>query len=111
MNFQLVHGRLGKDAEVFGEADKPIVKFSVATSEYIGKDRDGKAQYSETEWTDVICLGFIGKKARDLGLQKGDSVVVWGQKNTRVNEKDGKKYYNTNLKADMVVLEYVPEKQ
>ena len=58
-----------------------------------------------------MCLGFVGKKARDLGLRKGDSVVVWGQKQTRKTERDGKSYTNVSLKADMVVLEYVQEKQ
>jgi hypothetical protein len=58
-----------------------------------------------------VCLGFIGKKARDLQLRKGDSVVAWGQKQTRKNEKGDKSYTNVSLKADMVVLEYVPEKQ
>jgi single-stranded DNA-binding protein len=110
-NFQFVHGRLGKDAETFGDPEKPMVKFSVATSEYIGKGPDGKAQYSDTEWSDVLCFGFVAKKAAGLQLQKGDSVVAWGTRQARKRTgNDGKEYSNSAIKADMVVLEYVPEK-
>lgn len=111
MNFQLVHGRLGKDMQVFGDQDKPVVKFLVATSEYIGKDRDGKSQYSDTEWTDVVCFGFVAKKVIDLDLKKGDSVVAWGTRQAKKRSgTDGREYNNSSIKADMVVLEYVPEK-
>lgn len=110
MNFQMVHGRLGKDMETFGSDEKPMVKFSVATSEYMGKDQNGKAQYTDTEWTDVFCMGFTAKKAIDLQLKKGDTVVAWGTRQAREREKDGKTYKNSSIKADMIVLEYVPEK-
>ena len=110
MNFQIVHGRLGKDMETFGD-DKPVVKFSVATSEYIGKGSDGKAQYSDTEWTDVVCFGFVAQKAINLQLKKGDSVVAWGTRQARKRTGgDGREYNNSSIRADMVVLEHLPEK-
>lgn len=109
MNFQMVYGRLGKDAETFGTDEKPVVKFSVATSEYMGS-KDGKAQYTDTEWTEVVCFGFCARKALKLGLKKGESVVVWGSRQARKRTgSDGREHTNSSIVADGIVLEQLPE--
>ena len=112
INFNVRFGRLGKDAEIFGSEEKPIVVFSIATSEYIGT-KDGKPQYTETEWTDVKCFGPAAKKAVRLQLRKGDNVVVFGTIITESwKSKDGSDRSKKVLKAfkyDDIVLELIPQ--
>jgi single-strand DNA-binding protein len=114
MNQVIIYGRLGKDAEVrYTNNGKPVVSFSVATSEYMGKDDQGNAKFSDTEWHDIECLGFAGVKAEGLELRKSDSVVVIGQSVTDKWEKDGKKYFRKKVKCfrkDQIILEYIPAK-
>jgi single-stranded DNA-binding protein len=79
-------GRLTRDAEfkmVGADGNKPMTKFSIAAGDKI--------------FTNVVCWGHQATYAE--GLEKGDSVAVFGIEDSRTYE--GKTY--TDVVADLVV--------
>ena len=70
-------GRLGKDAEVRGSADKPIVAFSLAvTTPMGGGERD-------TQWFSCAAFGSTAKFLSSVLPKKGQLVLVEGKMKLR----------------------------
>jgi single-strand DNA-binding protein len=70
-------GRLGKDAEVRGSADKPIVAFSLAvTTPMGGGERD-------TQWFSCAAFGSTAKFLSGVLPKKGQLVLVEGKMKMR----------------------------
>jgi len=93
MNKIILLGRLGKDAETFtfDNGDK-ISKFSLATSES-WKDKQSGEWKDHTEWHSIVVRG-------ERSYSKGELVLVEGKIRYKTYEKDGKKTYFTEVKAD-----------
>src|SRR6266568_2863651 len=89
LNRYEIIGNAGKDPECISTSGgKTIAKLSIATSEYAGKDADGKAKY-ESEWHEVKVFGPSADYVKN-NIKKGDTVFVSGRfKKETWDKKDG----------------------
>lgn len=102
MNYQIICGNLGADAEFKNEQGHEFVKFNVAdTRKWTGSDN---VEHEETTW--VSCI--INGKAENLMpyLKKGVKVLVMGQSSVRVysSEKFRRMVAGINLRVDRLEL-------
>ena len=90
----LLHGNIGRDAELVKFGEREQVKFTLACTE-------GKGERKVTTWYDVLSYAT----AIQPYLLKGKDVVVTGRLSVRTSQgKDGKTYTNLNVYADGVEL-------
>lgn len=93
MNFSVVIGHLGADAETRQTSTSSVVNFTVAS----------KRKHKDKEYTDWTRVTSWGNSC--TSLCKGELVIVMGRMQTRSWEsKDGKKNYVTELIAEEVGL-------
>lgn len=93
-------GNLGKDPETrTKEADRPVVVFSVATSER-WTDRGG-AKQEVTDWHNVVVFGKLAEVCAKH-LKKGAHVQVVGKLRVRKYEKDGENRTSTSIHASQI---------
>lgn len=102
MNYQIICGNLGADAEYKCESGHEFVKFNVADSRR-WTDAEGK-EHDETTWVSCILNG----KAENLMpyLKKGQKVLCMGTSSTRVysSEKFRRMVAGINLRVDRIEL-------
>ena len=96
-NRVIIQGNVGKDPDVktFANGGK-IANFSIATSES-WKDKTTGEKKEKTHWHNISVknphiIGVVENYVR-----KGSSVLVEGQLETRMWEKDGVKHYSTEV--------------
>ena len=97
MNQVQMTGRLTKDPEIkYTPSQTAYANFCIAISR--GKDKEGN------ELTDFPNITAFGKTAElvEKYCKKGMMVGITGSVRTGSYEKDGKKYYTTNIIADRV---------
>lgn len=111
MNIVILHGRLGKDAELnYTPEGKPVVEFSVATNENIRNKTTGETS-KHTEW--FVC-NWWGKTAESQAdfLKKGTEVVIEGKQRTQKWEKDGQQREKKTVMCKTVrFFNSMPKKQ
>lgn len=99
MNQVNLIGRLTKDIELRYTSDtqKAVAKFSIAIDR--GKDKDGNDRGA-----DFPSVTVFGKTAENCEkfLKKGSQIAIQGRLQTGSYDKDGKKYYTTDVIADRV---------
>ena len=111
VNKVILIGNLGRDPEVRHTNDgKPIVNFSIATSE-TWRDRSSGERRERTEWHRVVVfnekLGEIAQKY----LQKGSKVYIEGALRTRKwTDQSGVEKYSTevvleNFRGELTMLD------
>ena len=95
MNKCILIGRLGKDAEVRGSADKPIIAFSLAVSTPMpGGERD-------TQWFSCAAFGPTAKFLSGVMPKKGQLVSIEGKmKNREYTDKNGIKHTSMDIVID-----------
>jgi single-strand DNA-binding protein len=91
-------GNLGKDPEVRHTSDgRPIVSFSVATSES-WRDKATGERKEKTEWHNVVIFNEGLCKVAEQYLKKGSKCYVEGAMKTRKwQDKDGNDRYSTEV--------------
>lgn len=97
MNRVELIGRITKDAELrYTASNTAVSKFTLAITRQ--KNNDG------TEETDFIPCTAFGKRAELIGkyCKKGDQMAIEGNIRTGSYEKEGKKYYTTEVYIDNV---------
>jgi single-strand DNA-binding protein len=102
VNKVIVLGNLGKDPQLrYTQAGKPVVSFSVATSERFG----GPEAQERTEWHNVVAWDKLAELSSKL-LSKGSKVYVEGRLQTReYTDKEGQRRFTTEIVArEMVFL-------
>lgn len=101
LNKVMLIGNLGNDPDLrFTQGGSAVANFNLATNEK-WTDKSGQAQ-EKTEWHRIVVWG---KQAENCGkfLKKGRSIYIEGRLQTREwEDKDGKKRYTTEIKADNV---------
>ena len=88
MNKVILTGRLTKDAEVrYSQNQTAVARFNLATP----RMKQGEADFPQ-------CVAF-GKTAEliEKYVRKGNRIGIEGRLYTGSYEKDGKKYYSTNV--------------
>lgn len=96
-NTVFLRGRLVRDPEMqYTPSGNALTKFTVAVDRYQGKDKE-KA-------TDFIRVTTWGNTAEYVGkyIEKGDLVHLGGYIQTGSFEKDGQKYFTTDVVANEV---------
>ncbi|MCU0440411.1 MAG: single-stranded DNA-binding protein [Raineya sp.] len=109
MNVVILSGNLGKDAEIFNaNTGSSVIKLSLATSKYVGKDENGISKY-KTTWHPVE-MWHKTETANKLvdQLKKGTFVSIQGEMNESKNEKDGKTFYKYYVKAEHIEIRHNP---
>lgn len=94
MNCVNLIGNLTKDPEIFytsGNEPTAVCAFTIA----INRLKDG------ADFPRVVCFGKTAENC-DRYLEKGRKVGVTGRLQTSSYDKDGKKYYKTEVIADRV---------
>lgn len=95
-------GNAGKDAELnFTPSGKTVAKFSLAVSEYAGKDSKGQAQYT-TQWFNIVAWNGLAE-AVDKLVTKGSTFFVSGRLVVRqYDAKGGGKAVSVDVIANSV---------
>ena len=103
VNKVILVGNLGQDTELrYTPNGQAVCKLRLATTE-VWNDKSGQKQ-EKTEWHSI---DVWGKQAESLHeyLVKGKQIYVEGRLQTRKwTDKEGKDRYNTEVRADRVVL-------
>ena len=94
MNFVMLVGRLGNAPEVKNFENGKVANFSLATNAN-DKDKAGKL-VEKTDWHKVVANGKLAEIAEKY-LKKGDLISLQGKLQTREYEKDGHKFYITEV--------------
>jgi single-strand DNA-binding protein len=103
VNLVILFGNLGADPELrYAKDGQPILSLRLATRDgYLDK---ANVWQEQTEWHNVV---VFGKRAEPLAklLRKGSTILVHGKLKTRSwDDKDGKKHYATEVRADNIEL-------
>jgi single-strand DNA-binding protein len=103
VNKAILVGNLGRDAELrYTSGGTPVASVRIATTERY-TDRDGQKK-EDTQWHDVVIWGKTAEALHEY-LVKGKQIYVEGRLQTRKwTDKEGKDRYNTEVRADRVVL-------
>lgn len=103
VNKAILIGNLGKDAELrYTASGTPVASCRIATTERYN-DRDGNKK-EDTQWHDIVIWGKTAEAIHTY-LVKGKQIYVEGRLQTRKwTDKEGKDRYNTEVRADRVVL-------
>jgi len=97
-----VVGYAGKDASMsFTQDGSACTTFSVAVSDYAGKDKEGKAKYRST-WFNVVVWNKLAEIANEL-VHKGGLYLVEGRLSIQEYEdREGNKRTSVRLVATEV---------
>ncbi len=103
VNKAILIGNLGRDAELrYTSGGAPVASVRIATTERF-TDREGQKR-EDTQWHDVVIWGKTAEALHEY-LVKGKQIYVEGRIQTRKwTDKEGKDRYNTEVRADRVVL-------
>ena len=98
INKVIIVGNLGRDPEIRYMSDgTAVTNFSVATTE-TWKDKQSGEKREKTEWHRIVAWRQLGEICGKY-LAKGRQVYVEGKLKTRSWEKDGHKFYITEVVA------------
>jgi len=97
-NKAILMGRLAKDPEFIQvSSDKNIAKFTLAVDRKYQKQGEDK----QTDFLNIISFGKTAEFVKKYFV-KGQLALVSGSIQTRSWEKDGEKYYSTDIIAEEV---------
>lgn len=98
MNTVQLTGRLTKDPDVrYTPQGTGVARFSIAINR--GKDKDGKDL--GVDYPTIVCFGKTAEIVEKY-VKKGMMVGITGKLTTSSYEKDGKKFYSTDVTASRV---------
>ena len=103
VNKVILVGNLGRDAEIrYTSGGTAVATLSLATTD-IWIDKGGQRQ-EKTEWHRIVLWGKTAETLQEY-LLKGRQIYIEGRLQTRQwDDRDGKKRYTTETRADRVVL-------
>jgi len=96
VNKVILIGHLGNDVEIkYTQTGDSVCNFSLATNEF-GKDKEKRV-----EWHRIVAWGKLAEFCSQY-LEKGKQVYLEGRLQTRSWEKEGKKFYTTEIFASTI---------
>ncbi len=100
VNKVILLGHLGGDPELrYTGSGKAVAGFTVATSEYAGRDRE-----PQTEWHRIVVWDKLAELCNQY-LHKGRQVYIEGRLQTRSwEDRNGQKRYTTEIVAQQVIF-------
>jgi single-strand DNA-binding protein len=96
-------GHVGKDPEVKTVGDNKVATFSMAMTDKGYTTRDGKEIPDRTEWVNIVAWRGLASICEGY-VKKGSMLYVEGRLTTRSYEKDGTKFYVTEVVAENLQL-------
>ncbi len=96
-------GHVGKDPEVKTVGDNKVATFSMAMTDKGYKTRDGKEIPDRTEWVNIVAWRGLASLCEGY-VKKGSMLYVEGRLTTRSYEKEGTKFYVTEVVAENIQL-------
>lgn len=97
VNKAILIGNLGADPDIRSmQSGAEVCNLSIATSES-WKDKDSGERKERTEWHRVVVFNEGIINVCKSYLKKGAKVFIEGQIETRSYEKDGTKFYTTEI--------------
>ena len=92
MNKVILMGRLTRDPEIrYAASNICIARYTLAVNRRFKKEND-----AEADFINCVAFGKSGEFAQKF-LKKGQLISIAGRIQTGVYEKDGKKYYTTDV--------------
>jgi len=102
VNKVILVGNVGKDPEIkYIDADTPVAKFPLATSESY-KAKNGE-KVETTEWHNIVVWRGLAKVVENY-VKKGSKLFLEGKITSRKYEKDGQTLYFTEIVANNMVM-------
>lgn len=101
-NSLTILGYAGKDSDMsYSNEGKAVTRFSIAVSEYAGKDKQGKPVYN-SQWFNVSAFGTLAETANKF-VQKGGMYLIRGRLVvSKYVDRNGQNAVNLNVIADMI---------
>ena len=96
-------GHVGKDPEVKTVGDNKVAAFSMAMTDKGYTTRDGKEIPDRTEWVNIVARRGLASLCEGY-VNKGSMLYVEGRLTTRSYEKEGTKFYVTEVVAENIQL-------
>ena len=96
-------GNVGKDPEVKTVGDNKVATFSMAMTDKGYTTRDGKEIPDRTEWVNIVAWRGLASLCEGY-VKKGSMLYVEGRLTTRSYEKEGTKFYVTEVVAENIQL-------
>ena len=96
-------GHVGKDPEVKTVGDNKVATFSMAMTDKGYTTRDGKEIPDRTEWVNIVAWRGLASLCEGY-VKKGSMLYVEGRLTTRSYEKEGTKFYVTEVVAENIQL-------
>jgi single-strand DNA-binding protein len=102
VNKVLIVGRVTKEIEAKSTpAGTMIVNFSLATNSFYKNDKGEKVE--KVEFHNVVAFGKLSEIINKY-VKKGQLIYIEGRLSTSSWEKDGKKYYRTDIIAEQMQM-------
>lgn len=98
-NIAIIEGHAGRDAELKNLPNTLVANFTVATSEWAGKDKPPK-----TEWHEMTAFGALADYA-GAHVKKGCIVRAHGRISTRSWMVGAETKYRTSIIVDCLTVE------
>ena len=103
VNKVILLGNVGKDPEIKNLTDYKVATFTLATTERGYTLQNGTQVPDRTEWHNIVAWRGLAKLSEEY-IRKGSQIYVEGKITNRSWEKDGVKYYRTEIVADSIQL-------
>lgn len=103
VNKVILIGNVGKDPEIKHLTDFKVASFTLATTERGYTAQNGTQVPDRTEWHNIVAWRGLAKLAEEY-IRKGSQIYVEGKITNRSWEKEGVKYYRTEIVADTIQL-------
>ncbi len=94
VNKAMIMGNIGKDPELkYLPSGTALTKFSVATTEIFTIDGEKR---KNTTWHNIVVWGKQAETIKEF-FKKGDRIFIIGRINNGSYEKDGVKFYTSDI--------------
>ena len=98
-NLTILIGNVGKDPEItYTSSGTAVAKFSLATSEKWKNKNNPDATVEKTQWHRITAWGKLAEIIGEY-VKKGSSLYIEGRIEYGSYEKDGQKFYTTDIVA------------
>ena len=103
-------GNVGRDPEFKVLPNgQPVINFSLATTDR-WYDKDTNEQKEATEWHNIVAYRKVAELI-ERHVKKGSQVYIEGRLKTRSWEKDGIKFYKTEIEVSKVEFSPLGKKE
>ena len=110
VNKVILLGNVGRDPEFkILTNGQPVINFSLATTDH-WYDKETNEQKEATEWHNVVAFRKLAELV-ERHVKKGSQVFIEGRLKTRSWEKDGQKFYKTEVEASKVEFSPLGKKE